>query len=374
MTAADHIYFKLSHLLAKFSPVAGKVANDGSYLTAMTGVFSVLPTLAAGILGVMAVSSSEPSIYTSASVVLITVIIALGTIDALAGFVGMLAVIVTSISYYGFADGGVGRYLLTLAMLGFGPIILSTAFRKIRRNKVENLSGIWERITDLAIIFFISYLATTSLVGAVSALSSAQVGISEHSQAIGLMVAGIATIRVLLEEVAAAGFTARLEHINPSEVDGPSKLQTWFSLFVKYAVLCYMLAPIVGSGWQLWVGAFVIFFPSFVGQFNLKLPTSKLVWQIIPSGLIALTIASLVAGWSGTLVEMLFGSFENFKDLSFVLSPIPVIAISLLAMFAAPSKRFYEKLGASKIIYVIGGIAIYVWTLDVSGFWAALGG
>ncbi|MFM2184773.1 MAG: hypothetical protein RIS55_421 [Actinomycetota bacterium] len=374
MTAADHIYFKLSHLLAKFSPVAGKVANDGSYLTAMTGVFSVLPTLAAGILGVMAVSSSEPSIYTSASVVLITVIIALGTIDALAGFVGMLAVIVTSISYYGFADGGVGRYLLTLAMLGFGPIILSTAFRKIRRNKVENLSGIWERITDLAIIFFISYLATTSLVGAVSALSSAQVGISEHSQAIGLMVAGIATIRVLLEEVAAAGFTARLEHINPSEVDGPSKLQTWFSLFVKYAVLCYMLAPIVGSGWQLWVGAFVIFFPSFVGQFDLKLPTSKLVWQIIPSGLIALTIASLVAGWSGTLVEMLFGSFENFKDLSFVLSPIPVIAISLLAMFAAPSKRFYEKLGASKIIYVIGGIAIYFWTLDVSGFWAALGG
>ena len=374
MTAADHIYFKLSALLAKFSPVAGKVVNDGSYLTAMTGVFSVLPTLAAGILGVMAVSSSEPSIYTSASVVLITVIIALGTIDALAGFVGMLAVILTSISYYGFADGGVGRYLLTLAMLGFGPIILSTAFRKIRRNKVENLSGIWERVTDLAIIFFISYLATTSLVGAVSALSSAQVGISDHAQAIGLMVAGIATIRVLLEEVAAAGFTARLEHINPSAVDGPSKVQTWFSLLVKYSVLCYMLAPIVGSGWQLWVGAFVIFFPSFVGQFELKLPTSKLVWQIIPSGLVALTVASLVAGWSGTLVEMLFGSLENFKDLSFVLSPIPVIAISLLAMFAEPSQRFYEKLGGSKIIYVVGGIAIYLWTLDVSGFWAAIGG
>ena len=374
MTAADHIYFKLAHVLSKFSPVAGKVANDGSYLTAMTGVFSVLPTLAAGILGVLAVSSNEPSIYTSASVVLITVIIALGTIDALAGFVGMLAVIVTSLSYYGFTDGGVGRYLLTLAMLGFGPIILSTAFRKIRRNKIENLSGIWERITDLAIIFFISYLTTTSLVGAVSALAGASVSISEHSQSIGLMVAAIATIRVLLEELAAAGFTARLEHINPTEVDGPSKLQTWFSLLVKYSVLCYMLAPIVGSGWQLWVGAFVIFFPSLVGQFDLQLPTSKFVWQIIPSGLVALTIASLIAGWSGTLVEMLFGNLENFKDLSFVLSPIPVIAVSLLAMFAEPSKRFYEKLGGSKIIYVIGGIAIYFWTLDVSGFWAALGG
>ncbi|MFM2433888.1 MAG: hypothetical protein RI974_628, partial [Actinomycetota bacterium] len=144
LTAADHIYFKLANVLAKFSPVAGKVVNDGSYLTAMTGVFSVLPTIAASILGVLAVSSEEPSVYTSASVVLITVIIALGTIDALAGFVGMLAVILTSLSYYGLADGGVGRYLLTLAMLGFGPIILSTAFRKIRRNKVENLSGIWE--------------------------------------------------------------------------------------------------------------------------------------------------------------------------------------------------------------------------------------
>lgn len=374
MTAADHIYFKLANVLSKFSPVAGKVVNDGSYLTAMTGIFSIVPTIVAGILGVLAVSSDEPSIYTSASVVLITVIIALGTIDALAGFVGMLAVIVTSLGYYGLADGGVGRYLLTLAMLGFGPIILSTAFRKIRRNKVENLSGIWERITDLAIIFFISYLTTTSLVGAVSALSGASVSISENSQSVGLMVAAIATVRVLLEELAAAGFTARLEHINPTEVDGPSKLQTWFSLLVKYAVLCYMLAPIVGSGWQLWVGAFVIFFPSLVGQFDLQLPTSKIVWQLIPSGLLALTVATLVAGWSGTLVELLFGDFENFKDLSFVLSPIPVIALSLLAMFAEPSQRIYEKLGGSKVIYVIGGIAIYLWTLDVSGFWAALGG
>lgn len=374
MTAADHVYFKLANVLSKFSPVAGKVVNDGSYLTAMTGIFSIVPTIVAGILGVLAVSSDEPSIYTSASVVLITVIIALGTIDALAGFVGMLAVIVTSLGYYGLTDGGVGRYLLTLAMLGFGPIILSTAFRKIRRNKVENLSGIWERITDLAIIFFISYLTTTSLVGAVSALSGASVSISENSQSVGLMVAAIATVRVLLEELAAAGFTARLEHINPTEVDGPSKLQTWFSLLVKYAVLCYMLAPIVGSGWQLWVGAFVIFFPSLVGQFDLQLPTSKIVWQLIPSGLLALTVATLVAGWSGTLVELLFGDFENFKDLSFVLSPIPVIALSLLAMFAEPSQRIYEKLGGSKVIYVIGGIAIYLWTLDVSGFWAALGG
>lgn len=374
MTAADHIYFKLANVLAKFSPVAGKVVNDGSYLTAMTGIFSFLPTLAAGILGFLAVSSSEPSIYTSASVMLITVIIALGTIDALAGFVGMLAVIVTSLAHYGFADGGVGRYLLTLAMLGFGPIILSTAFRKIRRNKIESLSGVWERITDLAIIFFISYLTTTSLVGAVSALSGAPVGISEHSQSIGLMVAAIASIRVLLEEVAAAGFTARLELINPTEVDGPSKLQTWFSLLVKYAVLCYMLAPIVGSGWQLWTGACVIFLPSLVSQFDFNFPKIRGVWHLIPSGLVALTISSIIAGWSGNIVESLFGELENYKDLSFVLSPLPVIALALISNFGQSSTRLYKKLPASQLFYVLGGIAIYFWTLDVSGFWAALGG
>lgn len=372
LTAADNLYFRLAEVLARFSPVAGKVVNDGSYLTAMTGIFSVIPTLLAVLLGIVAVSSGEPSIYTSASVVLITAIIALGTIDALAGFMGMLAVIVMSIGYYGFADSGVGRYILTLAMLGFGPIILSTAFRKIRRNKVENLSGVWERIADVAIIFFISYLTTTSLVGAVAALTGASVGISEHTQPIGLMVACIATVRVALEELAASGFTARLEKINPTEVEGPSKLQTWFSLLAKYLVLCYMLAPVVGSGWQLWVGALVIFLPSLLGQFELRLPTSKLVWQVIPNGLLALTIASLVASWSGSLVEVFFGTYENFKDLSFVLSPIPVIAIALLAMFAEPSQRFYEKVGGSKILYVLGGIAIYWWTLEVAGFWATL--
>ncbi len=372
MTAADHLYFKLSHALARVSPVAGKVVNDGSYLTAITGVFSVVPTIAAAVLGVMAVSGGEPSIYASASVLLITVIIALGTIDALAGFVGMAAVIITSVAYYGISDGGVGRYLLTLAMLGFGPIILSTAFRKIRRNKIDNLSGVWERVTDVAIIFFMSYLTTASLVGAVSSLSSNPVPISDQAHTVGLMVAVIAVVRVLLEELAANGFSGRLEVINPTEVDAPSKLQTWFSLALKYAVLCYMLAPVVGSGWQLWVGAFVIFSPSFVGQFDLSLPTSKVVWQLIPSGLIALTVASLIAGWSGTLVEALFGELENFKDLSFVLSPIPVIALSFLAMFAEPSKRFFEKLPASKVFYVLGGIAIYFWTLEVSGFWSAI--
>ena len=372
MTSLDHFYFRLANAVAGVSPLAAKIVNDGSYLTAIFGVFSVLPTLVAVWFGISAVTPSSETIYGALNASAFTIVMALGTIDALAGFAGAVAMVATLLLAYGVPDAGVGRYALTILMLGFGPIILSTAFRKIRRNRVSNLMDIWERVTDLAVIFFISFLSTLSLLGAVSALAANSVSIAAEAAQIAMTVAIIATFRVLLEELAAAGFTARLEAINPTEVRSPSEIQGWFSIAAKYLVLCYMLAPVVGSGWALWVGGLVMFSPSLFAQFGFNLPKSKLIWQILPAGLVALSISTVLSGWSGDLVTSLFGAEANFKDLAYVLTPIPAVIVALVSLFAEPSVRPHDRLPIRNLVYIVGGSVIFIWTLEVTGFWSAI--
>jgi hypothetical protein len=372
MTAMDHVYFRLANALASVSPVAGKVVNDGSYLTAIFGVFSVVPTIAAVWFGIVSVNPDAGTIYGALNATAFTAVIALGTIDALAGFAGAIAVVITLVASYGVQDSGVGRYLLTIVMLGFGPVILATAFRKIRRNRISGFMDVWERLTDVAVIFFISFLSTISLLSAVSSLAANDVTIAKEAPQISLVVAMIAAIRILFEELAAAGFTARLEAINPSEVRSPSELQGWFSLAVKYLVLNYMLAPVVGTGWALWVGGLVIFAPSLVAQLGIEFPKSKILWQAIPAGLVSLAIATLLSNWSGAAVAWLFEGASNFKDLAYVLTPIPAICVAFASMFAEPSTRVHDRIPGRNFVFMLGGIAIFAWTLEVAGFWSAI--
>ena len=297
-----------------------------------------------------------------------TSIIAIGALDAMAGMVGVLTVVALSIAHFGFADAGTGRYLLTMAMLGFAPSVLATTFRKIRRPRMSSIMDIWERVADLGIIGFISALTTISLVKSVGGLAQVTLKLTDHAVAIAGTVALLAMIRVVLEEIAAGVFTQRMEKVNPTSIVEGSALQEWFSLFFKYAVLCYMIAPLVGIGWHLWVGSALIFLPGLLSLLKIKFPTSKIIFQMLPGGIAALLSATLLSGWSGALIAMLFSALPNFKELAYVLTPMPVIAMAILGMFGEPGDKWYRKVKFSRSLYLVGGIAVFIVTILVTGF------
>jgi hypothetical protein len=368
MTFLDMFGYNLAVKLSPFSPVAGKIVNDGAYLRAILGSLAYIPSFIAIFLGAMAVTPGTTDIYAALNVGIFIAVIAIGALDSMAGFLGAMTVVGLSLFHYGWHDDGTGRYLLTLAMLGFAPMILSTTFRKIRRPRMSTVMDVWERVADLAVIAFISALTTISLVKTVGALAQVTLEIGNHAVAIAASIAFLAMIRVVLEEIAAGVFTARMEKINPTSIVEGSVGQEWFSLFLKYGVLCYMIAPLVGLGWHLWLGSAIIFLPGLLSLLRIKFPTSKLIYQLMPGGIASLLAATVLSGWSGALISSLFQALPNFKELAYVLTPLPVIAMALLGMFAEPGQKWYQKLKFSRTVYLVGGIAVFIMTVLATGF------
>jgi hypothetical protein len=347
--------------------------NDGSYLRALFGSVVGLSYLAAVTMGVAAVDTSAQSLAVSGRIAILVAIMAFGTLDALFGIVAMSAFVITSLVTMPFAGIGDVRYLLAMFILGFAPSIMATTFRKIRRPAIENIHDAWERIVDLALIGFISVLTVMSLVGSVSAFAGATVPLGEDVKPIAFAIASVALIRVLVEEGAAKFAPDRLNRLNPTEVPGTFGWQPWASLFLKASVLVVMIGGMVGMGWHLWVGTFLIFLPGLIGMVFPQLPSFRWIHEFIPGGVGALAFATLISSWSGQVVNALLGKSELYGQLSFILIPLPVILISIIGMFAQAEDKLWQRTG-KKWVYIAGGIAVFVFTIQVTEFFPTIFG
>ena len=352
---------------ARVSPVLSRILNDGSYVRALVGSLSLLGYFAALVLGAAAVDPSAQSLATSGRVGLLVLIMAIGTLDALAGLVAMSAFAIMSLITHPVAGIGDFRYLLAMFILGFAPSIMATTFRKIRRPAIENLSDGYERLVDLALIGFISVLTVMSLVGSVSAFAGVTVPLSKDVKPIALAIAGVAIARVVLEELAARLAPERLNRINPTEVPGAFDWQPWASLVLKFSVLIIMIGGMVGMGWHLWVGAVLIFLPGIIGMVFPNLPSFKWIHEFIPGGVGALAFATLISSWSGMAVNALLGKSELYGQLSFILIPLPVILISIVGMFGQSEDKLWQRLN-KRWVYIAGGISVFLFTVQVTDF------
>jgi hypothetical protein len=353
--------------VAQVSPVLSRVLNDGSYLRSLVGSVMGLAYLAAVVVGIAAVDTGASSLATSGKIGLLVLIMAFGTLDALFGIVAMSAFVITSLVAMPVAGVGDIRYLVAMFILGFAPSIMATTFRKIRRPAIEGMSDAWERVIDLALIGFISVLTVMSLVGSVSAFAGATVPISGDTRPIAFAIAAVAVGRVVLEEFAAKFAPNRLNRLNPTEVLPTFGWQPWASLVLKFATLIVMIGGMVGMGWHLWVGAFLIFLPGIIGMVFPKLPSVKWIHEFIPGGIGALAFATLISAWSGQFVNSWLGKSELYGQLSFILIPLPVILIAIIGMFAKQEEKLWQRTG-KKWVGIAGGIAVFVFTIQVTNF------
>jgi hypothetical protein len=369
MRALDRITFALTESTSKLSPVLSRIINDGSYLRSMLGGLMIFVYIASAVLGVVSVDPTADNIASAGNIAALSVILVLGTLDAFAGLIGIAAFTVVSVSMFGITTVGDIRYLVAMFIAGFAPIILATTFRKIRRPKIDSFTTLLDRIIDVFMISFVASLATLSVVGGISAFAGATVPLADAAKGLVFVITGVALIRIFLEELAARYFTERLDAINPTEVPGPGLVQQWVSLLFKYAVLVLMIGDMVGWGWWLWTGAFILFFPGVLGLLLPNLPKSRILTQLIPGGLAALLMATLLTGWSGDAVSAWYANTDLYGPMSFLLVPLPVIAVAIVGMFAAGGDKWYMT-RYLKWIYYVGGIVVFsatVWVTDFFG-------
>ncbi len=368
-TFLDAFTHNLTIALAKFSPVVSKVVNDGAYLRSIFGSMWLAFPIAGVVLAATALV--QPSVELRPPTwELFLAIAVLGMFDA---FSGMLATVIYSIgmiSIYGISDLSDVRLMLGVLLLGFGPALIGVAFRAIRKQAESSFAYFWDRLVDLAVLtFFISW-SVSAMVATLPALAGRTLVVANYASEFSLFLAIAIGIRILLEELAARGFSKRLDTINPTEVPGTSQLQKVISTGLRLFIFIFVTAAFMGNVWQVWVGSFIFILPNILSWFSDRFPNYPLLWKVLPQGVPALALTLIISSLSSELISGWFEGNPEYPQYLFMLLPIPVFLLGLLGMFGREGKDGEDRpIMAPKWrwVYRIGGIGMLALTMNLAG-------
>ena len=369
LTFLDSFTHNLTVALAKFSPIISKIVNDGAYLRSIFGSMWLAAPIAGVALAITALM--QPSIELRPPTwELFLAIAVLGMFDA---FAGMLATVIYSIgmiSMYGISDLSDVRLMLGVLLLGFGPALIGVAFRAIRKHVETSFAYFWDRLADLAVLtFFISW-SVSAMVATLPALAGRTLVVANHTADFSLFLAIAIGVRILLEELAARGFSKRLDTINPTEVPGTSQLQKVISTALRLFIFIFVTAAFMGNVWQVWVGSFIFILPNILSWFSDRFPNSPLLWKILPQGVPALALTLIVSSFSAGVIGGWLEGNPEYPQYLFMLLPIPVFLIGLLGMFGREGKDGEDRpIMAPKLrwVYRIGGVVMLALTMNLAG-------
>ena len=356
--------------LASISPVASKTINDGAYLRAIFGVFSIVLPLIGLALGALGVSQIEGELLMP-SWQLLLLIGVLGVFDAMTGAVATITFAVGTIITHGVHDANQVRLLLGVMLVGFAPGLLATAFRKIRKEAHWNLSYWWDRIVDFAVVTFLAGWTMSSVVATLPALAGLTMPAANHVTDFALAAAAAMVVRIVIEEVAARFYPARLNYINPTEVAEPHTLQKYIALTIRLGLFIFVSAALMGDTWQTWVGSALFILPTVLGWYSDRLPNFPRLWRWLPGGIPGLALSLVIASTTTALVGSWLGASPELAQWSFVLLPIPLLVLSILGLFgrhgSQPDEPKPMKTEKWRWVYRIGGVVMLVITLRLAG-------
>ncbi len=344
--------------ISSFSPLAARTIGDGSYLRAMFGSLSLLTHPIAIVLGIWALIDVDRQALPPATWIVIAIAL-LGTLDAMAGF---FAAAVYAIGITVSGNIFTREEVLTVAgvmIIFFAPALLASAIRPVRR-LISSGDDRWERITDYALVGLLSYFALNKVVGALNGLSGLKLPISADAEQIALIVAIAITVRIILEDLATYLYPVRLETVSPDYKE-PTTFQQVISLEFKTFLFVTLAIPFVGFNIQLLIGTFFFLLPSILGlTVGDKYPKIPGLGRIVPKGalkiIVMIFIGSIFANWA----ESLFENPEDFIPWSFVLLAIPGLVFKFAGDFAEKPGYDWRKTDFGRVVYRIGGIAIYI--------------
>ena len=290
--------------------------------------------------------------------------------DAFSGLLATLIFVIGMFSIYGISELSDIRMMLGVMVVGFGPALISVAFRSIRRHFETNFAYFWERLVDIAVLCFFAGWTVASMVSTLPALAGKTLQAANHVADFGFYLSIAIVIRILFEEIAARAFPSRLDKINPTETPSPRLIQKVLSTALRLGIFIFVTAAFMGNTWQVWVGSLIFILPNVLSWIADRLPNYPLIWRIIPTGLPALAFSLFVAGYTSIALANWLGDHPDYSQYSFMLMPIPMFLVGLIGLFGREGKpgeeRFIKRPGL-RWIYRIGGILVLALTMRLAG-------
>jgi len=332
--------------IGRYSPLGSRLMADGGYLQYSLGSLVLFFPALGVALGVLAFHDIHGIGHiTTPSVAISTSLIVLSCLDAGAGFLGFITFALLAISSHFIANPYDFRTLLGLAILWITPAMMASGTRPLRKSVAE--VGFWERATDCLLGPLITGWAVKNLVLALDGFAHLKLPLGVHATTCGIA-AGIALlIRYLIEEYVSYRNHAYLNYLSPStihEQDSNFRIVSWFSKAILYT---FFAVSFLGIHWDLWAALALFMIPNILKEYKDNYPNSSFLFQILPVGIPAVIIMSLInRGYSHWIESQNYNPVDKTR-LLFILLAIPGFIISLLKLFGRKAKpgddRWYMR-------------------------------
>ena len=366
----DAARFSASNYSPHYSPLASRIASDGSWFQALFGPLVILLPFVGVFIGVKLAMATDMSLSLIPSdLTLVTIALLLGVADAASG----LAVAITYATYAVATQNLVNtidlKAILGLSLIFFAPILLAGTLRPLRRAKDEwNFA---ERSADLVVAPLFSAFAVQGLFTALDGLSHQRTALSAQAMHFGLITGGAVLVRYLIEDITTRLAPARLNYLVPTYKIPQDDSFYVAAVCVKVALFFLFLYNFLGMSWQLFAGLIMLLIPQLLKRIQGNFPNSPALFQFLPSGLPQMVVMGLLGLFLSSWVNNLPLLAEDKTKTIAILLGIPGLVLGLVKAFgrapAAGDQKWYCRPRAALIYYIGGPILIAIATAQQLG-------
>jgi hypothetical protein len=355
----DHEFGLTAKQFSRFSPLMSRLLLDGTYLRSIIGSLEFLIYPLAIYVGFHTLNLNGWK--AAPSTLGITIIgIVIGLIDAYAGFV--IAYIFT-IGVIVEGNFNSRHHILTtlgVSLLYFGPALISSALRPIRR-EVHNFSTLWERGTDYALAALLGGWASQKLVSALGGLSGFKLSIISHANQIGIIVGCGIIARMVTEDFGTYSYPVRHKSLLV-ELDSVKPRHKWFVLAVKTLLFFFTAEIFIGNCFALWLGTALYLVPTFIGKVGAKLSSPLISPRFLPKGAFKMLMMVIIGGMFGSILQSEITDNRTYAQTAFVILVIPGLLINSLYIFAGESQPTMRNSNSlvTRYLYRLLGLGVFI--------------
>ena len=283
-----------------YTALLPRVLVDGSWARAMFGSMGFLLWVAGLVLGLVSATSVGCQALPPA-LPLIVAIVVLGVLDAAAGMMAWLVIVIAAAITGHLTSLAELRTVLGLFVIFASIPLLAHVIRPLRRKVATSRMERFDQIADYVMPPVFLAFAAASMFKALNGLSGLQVVDKSDILAIQISVALAFLVRRGLEDVATYAYPQRSAAVQPEKLVSPGVRLQWVSVVMRVIVFVIVAAPFFGLGWITWIAALLTAIPMALKIYEDQLPNLAWLNKWYPRGVfrfaLLLVICLYVSAW-----------------------------------------------------------------------------
>ena len=352
----DSLGIDLARMLNHVSYILARVTLDARYLRAIFGSKTWLLSLITLYCAWQGVNEiNREALPLNYSWLLIIMVIAI--FDSFAGFYASLGYFLSIL----FA-GNLNTFTDVITVLGtmivmYAPALIAGTIRPMQRT-VDSGAALWDRLTDYAVGILLSAMAVQGLVTGLSGLSGVKLEVADQAQNFAIAAAIALVARMMLEEIAWYQYPESLCKETISITNG-SGFRAFAKSFIRFFLFVAFTLPFVGPTGGFVIGVSIYTLGQIIPRINPKLPRSRIIGQILPSGIATIVALSLIGGFVSFWLASKITEPGRLIEVTFWVMALPGFLFALLNKFKGePYVRFKSEKNLTAASVILG-LALY---------------